>query len=123
MVVLDKLLTTLQGRGSRVLLFSQMSRVLDILEDYCLWRGFQYCRLDGSTAHEDRVRDIDEFNRPGSEKFIYLLTTRAGGLGINLATADTVVMYDSDWNPQVDLQAEGRLVVTKSTAIMFSSTR
>ncbi len=107
MALLDKLLKALQQKGSRVLLFSQMSRLLDILEDYCLWRGYQYCRIDGQTPHEDRIRDIDEFNRPGSEKFIFLLTTRAGGLGINLATADTVIMYDSDWNPQVDLQAEG----------------
>ncbi len=70
--------------------------------------SYKICRLDGQTAHEDRIASIDEFNRPGSEKFIFLLTTRAGGLGINLATADTVVMYDNDWNPQVDLQAEDR---------------
>jgi hypothetical protein len=78
------------------------------VEDYCNWKGYKYCRLDGQTAHEDRISQIDEFNREGSEKFIFLLTTRAGGLGINLATADTVVMYDNDWNPQVDLQAEDR---------------
>lgn len=106
--LLDKLLLTLKEKGSRVLIFSQMSRMLDILEDYCNWRGFKYCRIDGQTRHEDRIRDIDEFNREGSEKFLFLLTTRAGGLGINLATADSVVMYDSDWNPQVDLQAEDR---------------
>lgn len=82
-----------------------MSRMLDLLEDYCWLRGYQYCRLDGQTAHEDRQISIDEYNRPGSEKFIFMLTTRAGGLGINLATADVVVLYDSDWNPQVDLQA------------------
>ena len=109
MVLLDKLLKTLKEKGSRVLLFSQMSRVLDILEDYCHWRGYDYCRLDGQTAHEDRIRDIDEYNKPNSSKFIFLLTTRAGGLGINLATADSVIMYDSDWNPQVDLQAEGSI--------------
>lgn len=57
----------------------------------------EYCRIDGSTAHEDRIAAIDEYNRPGSEKFIFLLTTRAGGLGINLTTADIVVLYDSDW--------------------------
>ena len=78
------------------------------MEDYCNWKGYKYCRLDGQTPHEDRIAQIDEFNREGSEKFIFLLTTRAGGLGINLATADTVVMYDNDWNPQVDLQAEDR---------------
>ncbi|KAJ3220341.1 hypothetical protein HDU67_000008 [Dinochytrium kinnereticum] len=108
MAILDRLLARLKANGSRVLLFSQMSRMLDILEDYCVFRGFDYCRIDGNTAHEDRIQSIDEFNKPGSSKFIFLLTTRAGGLGINLATADIVVMYDSDWNPQVDLQAEDR---------------
>ncbi|BGP15381.1 hypothetical protein JCM10213_001427 [Rhodosporidiobolus nylandii] len=108
MVVLDKLLKSMKAKGSRVLIFSQMSRVLDILEDYCLFREYQYCRLDGGTAHEDRMEQIDAFNQPGSEKFIFLLTTRAGGLGINLVTADIVVLYDSDWNPQADLQAMDR---------------
>lgn len=108
MAVLDKLLARLKANGSRVLLFSQMSRMLDILEDYCQWRGFEYCRIDGQTAHEDRIQAIDDYNRPNSDKFIFLLTTRAGGLGINLATADIVILYDSDWNPQVDLQAQDR---------------
>ncbi|KAM7198630.1 ISWI chromatin-remodeling complex ATPase ISW2 [Rhypophila sp. PSN 637] len=108
MMVLDKLLKRLQKQESRVLIFSQMSRQLDILEDYCVFRGYKYCRIDGSTAHEDRIAAIDEYNKPGSEKFIFLLTTRAGGLGINLTTADIVVLYDSDWNPQADLQAMDR---------------
>ncbi|KAJ3044925.1 hypothetical protein HDV00_000208 [Rhizophlyctis rosea] len=108
MVILDKLLKRMKEQGSRVLLFSQMSRVLDILEDYCVFRGYEYCRIDGNTPHEDRIAGIDEYNKPDSTKFIFLLTTRAGGLGINLATADIVVMYDNDWNPQVDLQAEDR---------------
>jgi len=108
MVVLDKLLTKLKANGHRVLIFSQMTRVLDILEDYAMWRGFQYCRLDGQTPHEDRNIYINEFNAPGSDKFMFLLSTRAGGLGINLATADIVIMYDNDWNPQVDLQAQDR---------------
>jgi SNF2 family DNA or RNA helicase len=108
MVLLDKLLPSLKANGSRVLLFSQMSRMLDIMEDYCIMREWGYCRIDGNTAHEDRVSQIDDFNSPGSDKFIFLLTTRAGGLGINLATADIVIMYDNDWNPQVDLQAEDR---------------
>ncbi|KAF9479657.1 SNF2 family DNA-dependent ATPase [Pholiota conissans] len=108
MIILDKLLGSMKEKGSRVLIFSQMSRVLDILEDYCLFRGYKYCRIDGSTAHEDRITAIDEYNKPGSEKFIFLLTTRAGGLGINLTTADVVVLYDSDWNPQADLQAMDR---------------
>ena len=68
----------------------------------------EYCRIDGGTAHEDRIVAIDEYNKPDSEKFIFLLTTRAGGLGINLTTADIVVLYDSDWNPQADLQAMDR---------------
>ncbi|KAM0454670.1 hypothetical protein ACHAPV_005579 [Trichoderma viride] len=108
MKVLDKLLGRLQKQGSRVLIFSQMSRLLDILEDYCVFRQYKYCRIDGGTAHEDRIAAIDDYNRPGSEKFVFLLTTRAGGLGINLTTADIVILYDSDWNPQADLQAMDR---------------
>lgn len=108
MLVLDKLLKRLQAQGSRVLIFSQMSRLLDILEDYCVFRQYKYCRIDGSTAHEDRIAAIDDYNKPDSEKFIFLLTTRAGGLGINLTSADIVVLYDSDWNPQADLQAMDR---------------
>ncbi|KAG6840217.1 hypothetical protein C0991_008138 [Blastosporella zonata] len=108
MLILDKLLKAMKVKGSRVLIFSQMSRVLDILEDYCLFRQYKYCRIDGGTAHDDRIVAIDEYNKPDSEKFIFLLTTRAGGLGINLTTADIVVLYDSDWNPQADLQAMDR---------------
>lgn len=108
MVLLDKLLPKLKDRDSRVLIFSQMTRLLDILEDYCMFRGYQYCRIDGNTSGEDRDASIDSFNQEGSEKFIFLLSTRAGGLGINLATADVVILYDSDWNPQVDLQAQDR---------------
>jgi SWI/SNF-related matrix-associated actin-dependent regulator of chromatin subfamily A member 5 len=129
MVILDKLLKRMKENGSRVLIFSQMSRMLDILEDYCHFRQYresasvlslisilfsnfscapEYCRIDGSTSHEDRISGIDEYNKPGSEKFIFLLTTRAGGLGINLTSADVVVLYDSDWNPQADLQAMDR---------------
>ncbi|KAF8484763.1 P-loop containing nucleoside triphosphate hydrolase protein [Russula ochroleuca] len=108
MVILNKLLKNVKEKGSRVLIFSQMSRMLDILEDYCLFRSYKYCRIDGGTAHEDRIAAIDEYNKPESEKFIFLLTTRAGGLGINLTTADIVVLYDSDWNPQADLQAMDR---------------
>lgn len=106
--VLDKLLKKMKEDGSRVLIFSQMSRVLDILEDYCFFRGYKYCRIDGSTDHEDRIKSIDDYNAPDSDKFIFLLTTRAGGLGINLTSADIVVLYDSDWNPQADLQAMDR---------------
>jgi SNF2 family DNA or RNA helicase len=75
----------------------QMTRLLDILEDYLVYRGYQYCRIDGNTGGEDRDASIESFNKPGSVKFVFLLSTRAGGLGINLATADVVVLYDSDW--------------------------
>ncbi|CAA3020988.1 ISWI chromatin-remodeling complex ATPase CHR11-like isoform X5 [Olea europaea var. sylvestris] len=108
MVLLDKLLPKLKERDSRVLIFSQMTRLLDILEDYLMFRGYQYCRIDGNTGGDDRDAYIEAFNMPGSEKFVFLLSTRAGGLGINLATADVVILYDSDWNPQVDLQAQDR---------------
>jgi len=123
MVILDKLLKSMKAKGSRVLIFSQMSRVLDILEDYCQFRGHreslsldersklmavEYCRIDGGTDHEARIAAIDDYNAPDSEKFVFLLTTRAGGLGINLVTADVVVLFDSDWNPQADLQAMDR---------------
>ncbi|GMM46784.1 DNA translocase [Pichia kluyveri] len=108
MIVLDKLLKKLKNEGSRVLIFSQMSRLLDILEDYCYLRDYEYCRIDGSTNHEERISAIDDYNKEGSDKFLFLLTTRAGGLGINLTTADVVILFDSDWNPQADLQAMDR---------------
>ncbi len=106
--VLDKLLPKLKEQGSRCLIFTQMTRILDILEDYCWFRGLKYCRIDGQTAHEDRDAQIQDFNSEGSEKFLFMLSTRAGGLGINLYTADIVILYDSDWNPQMDLQAMDR---------------
>ncbi|CAN7037991.1 unnamed protein product [Brassica rapa subsp. trilocularis] len=108
MVLLDKLLPKLKERDSRVLIFSQMTRLLNILEDYLMYRGYQYCRIDGNTGGDERDASIEAYNKPGSEKFVFLLSTRAGGLGINLATADVVILYDSDWNPQVDLQAQDR---------------
>lgn len=108
LLVMDKLLTKLQKEGSRVLVFTSMARMLDILEDYCYYKEYKYHRLDGQTDYADRQSRIDEFNSPGSETFLFMMTTKAGGLGINLATADTVIIYDSDWNPQVDLQAMDR---------------
>ncbi|ODV69041.1 hypothetical protein HYPBUDRAFT_160833 [Hyphopichia burtonii NRRL Y-1933] len=108
MIILDKMLKKFKANGSRVLIFSQMSRLLDILEDYCYFRDYNYCRIDGSTSHEDRIEAIDQYNAPDSDKFVFLLTTRAGGLGINLTSADIVILYDSDWNPQADLQAMDR---------------
>ena len=108
MVLLDLLLGRLKELGSRVLIFSQMTRLLDILEDYMFFKKYDYCRIDGSTSSEDREESIERFNEPDSSVFAFLLSTRAGGLGINLATADTVILFDSDWNPQVDLQAQDR---------------
>jgi SNF2 family DNA or RNA helicase len=103
MVLIDKLLPKLQSGGHKVLIFSQMVRVLDLLEDYLQHKGYSFERLDGSIRGNDRQAAIDRFCKPGSEKFIFLLSTRAGGLGINLTAADTVIIFDSDWNPQVSL--------------------
>ncbi|THU70874.1 hypothetical protein C4D60_Mb08t29600 [Musa balbisiana] len=108
LVILDKLLTRLRETNHRVLIFSQMVRMLDILAEYLSFRGFQFQRLDGSTRADLRHQAMEHFNAPGSDDFCFLLSTRAGGLGINLATADTVIIFDSDWNPQNDLQAMSR---------------
>ncbi|XXQ37871.1 Chromodomain-helicase-DNA-binding protein 1 [Plasmodiophora brassicae] len=108
MVLLDRLLDRLFETGHRVLIFSQMVRMLDILADYLVLKGFKFQRLDGSMRSEDRQHAMDHFNADGSPDFVFLLSTRAGGLGVNLATADTVIIFDSDWNPQNDLQAEAR---------------
>lgn len=106
--ILDQLLSRLKKQGSKVLLFSQMTRLLDILDDYVRFRGYSYCRIDGQTSALDRELRIEDFQRPDSDKFIFLLSTRAGGCGINLHAANAVILYDSDWNPQVDLQAIDR---------------
>ncbi|KAM7340975.1 hypothetical protein ACRRTK_001590 [Alexandromys fortis] len=108
LILLDKLLIRLRERGNRVLIFSQMVRMLDILAEYLKYRQFPFQRLDGSIKGELRKQALDHFNADGSEDFCFLLSTRAGGLGINLASADTVVIFDSDWNPQNDLQAQAR---------------
>ena len=108
MVLLGKLLKKMKERGHRVLVFSQMTRMIDILEDFFVAQGYQYCRIDGNTSYDEREDRIAAYNAPNSEKFIFVLSTRAGGLGINLQTADTVILYDSDWNPQADLQAQDR---------------
>ncbi|XP_006027753.1 chromodomain-helicase-DNA-binding protein 2 isoform X3 [Alligator sinensis] len=108
LILLDKLLTRLRERGNRVLIFSQMVRMLDILAEYLAIKHYPFQRLDGSIKGEIRKQALDHFNADGSEDFCFLLSTRAGGLGINLASADTVVIFDSDWNPQNDLQAQAR---------------
>ena len=108
MMLLDQLLSKLKRDGHRVLIFSQMVRMLDILGDYLSLRGYKFQRLDGTIAAGPRRMAINHFNAEDSEDFCFLLSTRAGGLGINLMTADTVVIFDSDWNPQADLQAMAR---------------
>ncbi|KZT02402.1 uncharacterized protein LAESUDRAFT_661821 [Laetiporus sulphureus 93-53] len=106
--LLKMLLPKLRQRGHRVLLFSQFSIALNVIEDFLVGEGMKYLRLDGSTKQADRQKGMDEFNKPDSDIFIYLLTTRAGGVGINLWTADTVIIFDPDFNPHQDLQAIAR---------------
>jgi hypothetical protein len=108
LVLLDKLLPKLKEGGHRVLIFSQMTRCLDLLSDYLRGRGYLYERIDGGVRGEARQRAIDRFSEPDSEVFCFLLCTRAGGVGINLTAADTCIIFDSDWNPQNDLQAQAR---------------
>merc|ERR1711971_191178 len=108
LLLLDKLLVRLKETGHRVLIFSQMVRMLDVLSEYLEIRRFPFQRLDGGIKGDIRKNAIEHFNAPDSKDFCFLLSTRAGGLGINLATADTVIIFDSDWNPQNDLQAQAR---------------
>jgi len=108
MRILDKLMKKCVREGNQVLIFSTFTSMLDILEDYCGMRKYDYCRLDGSTELDEREEQIEEFTKKGSTKNVFLISTRAGGLGINLMTANIVVLYDSDWNPQIDLQAMDR---------------
>ena len=108
MLLLDRLLPSLFKRGHKVLIFSQFKTQLDILEDYARdLRKWEVCRIDGSVAQDDRRQKIKKFNTNDNFK-LFLLSTRAGGQGINLASADTVILFDSDWNPQQDLQAQDR---------------
>jgi len=104
MVLVDKLLPKLKANGHRVLIFSQMVRCLDILEDYLIYMKYPFERIDGRIRGPFRQAAIDRFSKPDSDRFVFLLCTKAGGLGINLTAADTVIIYDSDWNPQNDLQ-------------------
>lgn len=101
MMMLDRLLPILKAKNHRVVLFSQYTRTLDIIQDYLTMRGYKFARLDGSTHRVNREVRITQFNQVGSEIFLFLLSTRAGGEGVNLYTADTVILFDSDWNPQV----------------------
>ncbi|KAL5071495.1 hypothetical protein RYX36_022382 [Vicia faba] len=106
--LLDKLMMKLKEQGHRVLIYSQFQSMLDKLEDYCVYKQWQYERIDGKVGGAERQVRIDRFNAKDSSRFCFLLSTRAGGVGINLATADTVIIYDSDWNPHADLQAMAR---------------
>jgi SNF2 family DNA or RNA helicase len=131
LILIDKMLPRLRREGHKVLIFSQMVRVLDILEDFLRYRQYNYERIDGGVRGNDRQAAIDRFSKPGlppwrflsgvctarslsrgllsgSDRFVFLLCTKAGGQGINLTAADTVIIYDSDWNPQNDIQAMAR---------------
>ncbi|KAG6542742.1 hypothetical protein Mapa_015817 [Marchantia paleacea] len=108
LMFLEKLLPMLKNGGHRVLLFSQMTKMLDIIEDFLGFMGLSFSRIDGTTSATDRQKLIAEFNHPQSSTFIFLISTRAGGLGINLPSADTVIIYDPDFNPFVDVQAQAR---------------
>ncbi|KAL8664149.1 MAG: hypothetical protein Q9168_007962, partial [Polycauliona sp. 1 TL-2023] len=108
MLMLDRLVPYLFQKGHKVILFSQFSRQLDFLEEWATTlHGWNVCRIDGAVKAEDRTEQIDAFNKRKDFK-LFLLSTRAGGLGINLTAADTVILFDSDWNPQLDLQAQDR---------------
>ncbi|KAI0778404.1 hypothetical protein BD413DRAFT_489884 [Trametes elegans] len=118
---LKMLLPKLRTRGHRVLLFSQFVIALDVIEDFLIGEGIKYLRLDGNTKQSERQKGMDEFNKPDSDIFIYLLTTRAGGVGINLWSADTVIIFDPDFNPHQDLQAIARAhrFGQKKTVLVF----
>eukprot|EP00250_Pteridium_aquilinum_P017954 c23861_g1_i1 orf=626-5110(-) len=108
LVLMDKMMVKLKEQGHRVLIYSQFKIMLDIIEDWLALKKWSYERIDGNINGSERQIRIDRFNAPNSKRFCFLLSTRAGGLGINLATADTVIIYDSDWNPHADLQAMAR---------------
>jgi superfamily II DNA/RNA helicase len=111
MLMLNKLLTELFARGHKVLLFSQFTSMLDIIQDWAEeYKQWPVCRIDGSTKQDDRRAQMKAFNDDKSTDApnLFLLSTRAGGVGINLVSADTVILFDSDWNPQMDLQAQDR---------------
>mmetsp|Transcript_17399 Transcript_17399/g.33955 ORF Transcript_17399/g.33955 Transcript_17399/m.33955 type:complete len:807 (+) Transcript_17399:89-2509(+) len=108
MKLLDAMLRRFQAEGHKVLIFSQMTAMLDILQDFCDYRHYTCCRIDGSTACDRRQEQIKQYSDKNSGAFVFLLSTRAGGLGINLTAADTVIIYDSDWNPTQDDQAQDR---------------
>lgn len=107
-VFVDKLLAKLYSQGSKVLIFSQFKKVLDILEELLAYREYKSVRLDGELSHDERCKVINQFNDKDEGIFVFLLSTKAGGVGLNLTAANTVIIYDSDWNPQNDIQAQAR---------------
>ncbi|VDO88756.1 unnamed protein product [Heligmosomoides polygyrus] len=106
--LLDRILPKLKATGHRVLMFCQMTTMMTIIEDFFNYRKWKYLRLDGSTKPDERGQLLELYNAPDSEYFLFMLSTRAGGLGLNLQTADTVIIFDSDWNPHQDMQAQDR---------------
>ena len=106
--LIDRILPKMKASGHRILMFCQMTQCMTVIEDYFNFKGYKFLRLDGMTKADDRAEQLRVFNDPNSEYFIFLLSTRAGGLGLNLQTADTVIIFDSDWNPHQDLQAQGK---------------
>lgn len=107
MQVLQDLMKKLHAGGHRCLIFCQMTRMMDILEDFLIWQKYSYFRMDGQTQLQDRKFMTEEF-QTNPNIFCFILSTRAGGLGINLIAADTVIFYDNDWNPTMDSQATDR---------------
>lgn len=107
MILLDKLLPKLRAEGHKILIFSQMVKMLDLISEYCDFRGFRHERLDGRIRGTERQKSIDRFEKD-PDIFVFLLSTRAGGVGINLTAADICIIFDSDWNPQNDIQAQAR---------------
>lgn len=106
--LIDRILPKLKEFGHRILIFTQMTHLMDIMQIYFEYKNIKHLRLDGSTKADDRGERTFLFNAENSEYDVFLLSTRAGGLGLNLQTADTVILFDSDWNPQMDLQAQDR---------------
>ncbi|KAJ5136201.1 hypothetical protein N7448_004755 [Penicillium atrosanguineum] len=122
--LLNLMLPRLQERGHRVLIFSQFLENLDVVEDFLHGLGLKYGRLDGRLSAKDKQQQIDQFNQPGSPIFAFLLSTRSGGVGINLATADTVIIMDPDFNPKQDMQALSRAhrIGQQKTVLVFHLT-
>ncbi|KAI0271595.1 SNF2 family N-terminal domain-containing protein [Gloeopeniophorella convolvens] len=119
--LLSRILPKFFSTGHRVLIFFQMTKVMDIMEDFLKMMGWKYLRLDGGTKTDERAGHVQLFNAKDSEIMVFILSTRAGGLGLNLQTADTVIIFDSDWNPHADLQAQDRahrIGQTKSVRIL-----